>query len=215
MDHLDEWSNTFSQKIEQIKPSDRWILEIDNNICDSRSGWEYFVQDEAFGWFHCSQCYNSWESVNVCVVFHMKLDHNSGYMKQGTVKMRQLRQRCHKCNGDNFVKPEFPSNVRNNILDNLIIQIRKYCYKERNVPNLRDVRCGNVTHGRHISSHCEACKWGICKKQRVTMTSILQYQCKIREHTNQEHNICKCCCFCFLIILLILTVLFVVANSEL
>ncbi|XP_053567874.1 receptor-transporting protein 2-like [Bombina bombina] len=169
MDQPHEWRKIFNKKISQIKPSIKWTLEIDNNINPPVSGWKYFIQKHAFGRFCCSWCNHSWQSLNVFVVFIM--NNNGGYVKQGTVKMRLLGQRCYKCNRNMFEKPQFSRNVTNNILENLIISIQQYCYHERNVPNLFDVHDGQTSHGPHKSSHCEACKMGISHMPGVIPTS--------------------------------------------
>ncbi|XP_075427134.1 receptor-transporting protein 4-like [Ascaphus truei] len=105
--------------------------------------------------------------------------------------MRVLGQRCSSCDRQSFEEPEIPMNVGNKILDNLTRHIQNVCYGEGNVPRPQDVHDGHEMHGPHLSSHCEACKMGICsfnKPSFISLQSSIYRQLQSTRYSLHKHR---------------------------
>ena len=76
-----------------------------------------------------------WSGFPTQVLFHM---HWSEGESRGQVKMRVFAQSCQKCSQPSFEVPEFTEENISRILNNLVLQILKKCYREN--PGLRQSR---------------------------------------------------------------------------
>uniref|UniRef100_A0A8C3SX08 3CxxC-type domain-containing protein n=1 Tax=Chelydra serpentina TaxID=8475 RepID=A0A8C3SX08_CHESE len=156
------WQKIFSQKIGQMKPGDMWTLKVDYNLQsnDLEPGWKQFLQRHAFARFQCSQCWHAWHSAQVNVLFHMHLDRKQ---RRGQVKMKLFRQECKKCLVPKLELPEFSQENVERVLENLMLKLRGKCYREAiNPKELSKIIVEAQIMGPHDSSHCEACRLGIC-----------------------------------------------------
>ncbi|XP_024058152.1 receptor-transporting protein 3-like [Terrapene carolina triunguis] len=159
---MEIWQQIFSQKIGQMKPGDRWTLKVDYNLQsnDLDPGWKQFLQQHAFARFQCSQCWHTWHSAQVNILFHMHLDRKQ---RRGQVKMKIFRQECKKCLVPKLELPEFSQENVERVLENLMLKIRGKCYREAiNPHDLSKIIVEAQIMGPHDSSHCEACRLGIC-----------------------------------------------------
>lgn len=82
---------------------------------------------------------------------------------QGHALMRLFAQRCQKCYGAQFEKPEFSINSAMRILNNLVYRIRERCYgngirKFSEIPVIPEL----PLEGSHDMANCEACALGCC-----------------------------------------------------
>uniref|UniRef100_A0A674HIF5 3CxxC-type domain-containing protein n=1 Tax=Taeniopygia guttata TaxID=59729 RepID=A0A674HIF5_TAEGU len=110
--------------------------------------------------FQCSQCFYSWSSAKVHILFHMC--HCQGW---GTVLMRIFRQKCRRCRNSQLEDPDFSLDTVETILHNLVIKILQYFYKKPVQPSdLLEVVVDTPVTGPHEHAHCEACELGICSR---------------------------------------------------
>lgn len=77
--------------------------------------------------------------------------------------MRLFAQRCQKCSGAQFEKPEFSIESAMRILNNLVYRIRERCYgngirKFSEIPVIPEL----PLEGSHDMANCEACILGFC-----------------------------------------------------
>lgn len=82
---------------------------------------------------------------------------------QGYVLMRLFAQRCKKCSGAQFEKPEFSTESAMRILNNLVYRIQERCYgngirKFSEIPVIPEL----PLDGSHDMANCEACNLGFC-----------------------------------------------------
>lgn len=73
--------------------------------------------------------------------------HWSERERRGRVKMRVFAQRCRKCFQALFEAPEFIEENISRILNNLVLQILKKCYRERfkfeeEIPTIKEISRG-------------------------------------------------------------------------
>uniref|UniRef100_A0A674GGJ0 3CxxC-type domain-containing protein n=1 Tax=Taeniopygia guttata TaxID=59729 RepID=A0A674GGJ0_TAEGU len=114
--------------------------------------------------FQCSQCFYSWSSAKVHILFHMC--HCQGW---GTVLMRIFRQKCRRCRNSQLEDPDFSLDTVETILHNLVIKILQYFYKKPVQPSdLLEVVVDTPVTGPHEHAHCEACELGICSRAQGT-----------------------------------------------
>lgn len=110
--------------------------------------------------FQCSQCFYSWSSAKVHILFHMC--HCQGW---GTVLMRIFRQKCRRCRNSQLEDPDFSLDTVETILHNLVIKILQYFYKKPvQSSDLLEVVVDTPVTGPHERAHCEACELGICSR---------------------------------------------------
>lgn len=114
--------------------------------------------------FQCSSCSRNWASAQVQVLFHM---HWSEGESRGRVKMRVFAQRCQKCSQPSFEVPKFTEGNISRILNNLVLQILKKCYREGftlvEIPMIKEISL----EGPHDSDNCEACLQGFCVQSEL------------------------------------------------
>ncbi|XP_012885673.1 PREDICTED: receptor-transporting protein 3 [Dipodomys ordii] len=158
---IEIWKQVFQELIQEVKPWHKWTLEWDKDILpDSpKPGWVKW-QQKAFARFQCSSCSRNWASGHIQVLFYMRWNKQR---HQGQVKMRTFAQRCKKCPSSPFEVPEFTLENISRILNNLVLQILKKCYKEGFKP-MEEVSVIKDTEleGPHDSTNCEACLQGFC-----------------------------------------------------
>ncbi|KAM3932662.1 receptor-transporting protein 3-like [Leptodactylus fuscus] len=164
------WIDTFQslQKIElEEKYGNKWILQFNYNLVDKlteeekRKGWK-ISQTTKFASFNCSNCSHFWNSSRVTLIFHYCL----GKSKTGQVFLRPFCQICRQCNSEYFMKPKFKEESVKAALENLILKIRKNCYREKIRNISQDVMYRTIRTKPHESDLCEACMEGICNKER-------------------------------------------------
>ena len=134
-------------------------------MCPSGTAHNWAVLSQAEGLvfflhgFQCSSCSRNWASAQVQVLFHM---HWSEGESRGQVKMRVFAQRCQKCSQPSFEVPKFTEENISRILNNLVLQILKKCYREGftlvEIPVIKEISL----EGPHDSDNCEACLQGFC-----------------------------------------------------
>ncbi|XP_059543318.1 receptor-transporting protein 4 [Myotis daubentonii] len=156
-----EWEQKFQELMQEVKPRHRWTLKFDETLkpdCVAQGRKQY--QQKAFGRFQCSSCRRRWASAKVQVLCHMYLEPRQS---QGHVLMRLFAQRCQKCYGAQFEKPEFSIDSAMRILNNLVYRIRERCYgngirKFSEIPVIPEL----PLEGSHDMANCEACALGCC-----------------------------------------------------
>uniref|UniRef100_A0A674HL60 3CxxC-type domain-containing protein n=1 Tax=Taeniopygia guttata TaxID=59729 RepID=A0A674HL60_TAEGU len=156
------WQSIFAVKMEEMHITDPWTLLEDDalQVQACGPGWKEFVQRHALGRFQCSQCFYSWSSAKVHILFHMC--HCQGW---GTVLMRIFRQKCRRCRNSQLEDPDFSLDTVETILHNLVIKILQYFYKKPVQPSdLLEVVVDTPVTGPHEHAHCEACELGICSR---------------------------------------------------
>ncbi|XP_006871958.1 PREDICTED: receptor-transporting protein 4 [Chrysochloris asiatica] len=158
---INSWEQIFQDLIQQVEPWARWTLKLDETLqpdCMS-PGWKQY-QQKAFGRFQCSSCQRRWASAKVQVLCQMYWEH---WRSQGQVLMRFFAQRCKKCHGSQFEKPEFSSESTMMILNNLVQRIleRFYSVDMRTAPPI-PVTAEVPLQGPHDTTNCEACLLGFC-----------------------------------------------------
>ncbi|XP_069009537.1 receptor-transporting protein 3-like [Embiotoca jacksoni] len=152
-------TSIFQDKAQDLEQGDTWRLEFDGNIVpnDPNPGWVEYIRNTS-AWFHCSMCPRGWPSNRVMVVFHMRL-----VDRQGTVKVRVLRQNCKNCDDapmeDATITPE---NIAI-LMENLVKKIRIKCYHENLGQQFRPPMDFEVK-SPHEPEHCEGCLKGICTR---------------------------------------------------
>nr|KAF6383531.1 receptor transporter protein 4 [Pipistrellus kuhlii] len=155
------WEQTFQELMQEVNPWHRWTLKFDETLqlgCVAQGGKQY--QQTAFGRFRCSSCRRIWGSAKVQVLCHMYLKPRES---QGHVFMRLFAQRCKKCSGTQFEKPEFSTESAMRILNNLVYRIQERCYgngimKFSEIPVIPEL----PLDGSHDMANCEACNLGFC-----------------------------------------------------
>ncbi|XP_075717916.1 receptor-transporting protein 3-like [Rhinoderma darwinii] len=163
------WIDTFySLQKEHLEERHRkrWVLQFNYRLVDKLTddqkmkGWK-ISQTARHASFTCLKCSNFWNSSRVTLIFHYCL----GKTKTGTVLLRPFSQMCRQCNNDCFINPTFKVENVTAILENLILKIRKNCYREEIDRDIQDVKhriyIRTKPHERHL---CEACMDGVCNK---------------------------------------------------
>ncbi|KAL8188280.1 UNVERIFIED_CONTAM: hypothetical protein K2H54_064574 [Gekko kuhli] len=158
---MDEWREVFRQRMREAKPGDAWSLGAEERLEASNlePGWKKARQEHARASFLCSQCYHTWFSYQVMILFHMCWERP---LRQGWVRMRLFRQQCHRCSSARQEEPQFTREEMENVVQCLVLDIREKCYREGvHRPELLEV----VIEGRgpHKSECCEACQMGLHK----------------------------------------------------
>lgn len=155
------WEQTFQKLLQEVNLWDRWTLTFDETLQPDcvAVGWKQY-QQKAFGRFQCSSCRRSWASAQVQILCHMFLERRQF---QGQVLMRLFAQRCQKCPGAQFEKPQFSQESAMRILNNLVHRIQEKCYgngikKFSEIPVMPEV----PLDGSHDMANCEACSLGYC-----------------------------------------------------
>ncbi|XP_055275762.1 receptor-transporting protein 4 [Moschus berezovskii] len=188
-----EWEQTFQELICQEKPRARWTLKMDGNLrpdCVAQ-GWRQY-QQKGFGRFLCSSCCRRWASAQVQILCHMYLENQKS---PGKVLMRIFGQRCKKCSGSQFEKPDFSPESSKRILKNLVQRILEKFYRN----GIRKVSEIPVTLevplvGTHDKANCEACILRYCGRNLENCTtgperSSLSY---METGSSSPHNGDKC-----------------------
>ncbi|XP_027378404.1 receptor-transporting protein 3 [Bos indicus x Bos taurus] len=159
------WKRVFQELIQEVKPCHTWQLTLDKSLLPNilKPGWAQY-QQRTFARFQCSLCSRNWASAQVQVLFHM---HWSEGESRGQVKMRVFAQRCQKCSQPSFEVPEFTEENISRILNNLVLQILKKCYRE----GIKFVKSPMIKaialKGPHNSDNCEACLQGVCVQNDI------------------------------------------------
>ncbi|XP_006884232.1 PREDICTED: receptor-transporting protein 4 [Elephantulus edwardii] len=161
------WEQKFQELIREKKPQARWTLKLNGKLQPDcvAPGWKQYQQN-AFGRFQCSSCSRKWASAKVQVLCHM---YQEPPKSQGQVLMRLFAQRCKKCLGSQFEKPEFSSENTMRILHNLVQRILDRFYRTRDwtahdLPVIIEV----PLEGSHDIANCEACFLGFCVMRSMT-----------------------------------------------
>ncbi|XP_021028139.1 receptor-transporting protein 3 [Mus caroli] len=167
---IGQWQHVFQELMQEVKPWHKWTLIPDKNLLPNvlKPRWMQY-QQKTFARFHCPSCSRSWASGRVLVVFHMRWCEKK---VKGRVKMRAFAQRCNRCPEPPFATPEFTWDNISRILNNLLFQILKKCYKEGfkqmgEIPLLGDTSL----EGPHDSGNCEACLLGFCAQNDLGQAS--------------------------------------------
>ncbi|XP_047387880.1 receptor-transporting protein 3 [Sciurus carolinensis] len=165
---IEAWRQVFQMLIQEVKPWHKWTLTPDKGLLPNvlQPGWMQY-QLWTFARFWCSSCSRSWASAHVQVLFHM---HWSEGKSRGQVKMRVFAQRCKKCSQPPFEVPEFTQENITRVLNNLVIQILKKCYREgfklvKEIPAIKKI----CLQGPHDSKNCEACLLGFCAQSGLDL----------------------------------------------
>ncbi|XP_056419193.1 receptor-transporting protein 3-like [Hyla sarda] len=162
------WIDTFyslqKKDLEEIYRK-RWILQFSYSLEDNlteeqkKKGWK-ISQTTKFACFTCSKCSHFWNSSRVSLIFHYSL----GKTKTGTVLLRPFGQMCRQCDYDNFINPKFKEENVKVILENLILKIRKNCYREKIDSDIQDRKYPKIRTKPHEKDLCEDCIEGVCNK---------------------------------------------------
>ncbi|KAM5314403.1 receptor-transporting protein 3 isoform 1-T2 [Glossophaga mutica] len=162
------WQKAFQELIQEVKPRHQWTLTLDKGLVPNSllPGWAQY-QQWAFARFKCSLCSRSWASAHVCVLSHMRWSKTES---KGQVRMRIFAQRCKKCAQPPFEVPEFTEENTSRILNNLVLQILKRCYREgpksaEEIPTIKDT----PLEGPHDTNNCEACLQGSCAQSGLDL----------------------------------------------
>ncbi|KAG8003746.1 Receptor-transporting protein 2 [Nibea albiflora] len=155
-----EWTRIFQNKVDDLDKEDSWRLQFDDHINPNspNQGWKQYIRNTC-GRFKCTKCGRGWSSVQVKVVFQMRLIGG-----QGTVKVRPLRQNCKRCDEAPMEKPSITHDNINILLKNLVEKIRIKCYHEDVGKRNRPFKWLDVS-SPHEPAHCEACTHGICTRR--------------------------------------------------
>lgn len=89
-----------------------------------------------------------------------------GKTKTGSVLLRPFGQICRQCNYDCFINPTFKEESVKAILENLILKIRKNCYREKIDRDIQDIKLPIRKTKPHERDLCEACMDGVCNKDQ-------------------------------------------------
>ncbi|XP_048357968.1 receptor-transporting protein 2-like [Sphaerodactylus townsendi] len=154
-----EWRGVFQEQIQEEKPNHDWSLKMDQQLGNSEAGWKQVLQEHAHARFRCSQCYHSWSSHQVFILFLMRFEQSQ---RQGWVRMRVFRQQCDNCASGKYEEPQFTEMDVSRIIRHLILDIREKCYKEHvDRSELSEVIWEHT--GPHKYQRCEAFKLGFHK----------------------------------------------------
>ncbi|XP_008289920.1 receptor-transporting protein 3-like [Stegastes partitus] len=154
-----DWIREFQLRAKSLREGHSWRLEFDGNIVPNQPnpGWKKYIRNTSAR-FKCSECGRSWPSNWVTFIFHMRLaDRN------GTVKVRSLRQNCKNCYDAPMEEPSVSTDNIGILMENLMEKIRIKCYHEDLGEKNRPARSLDV-QSPHEPSHCEACRLGICTR---------------------------------------------------
>nr|XP_023659773.1 receptor-transporting protein 4-like isoform X1 [Paramormyrops kingsleyae] len=156
---LDDWQRTFNQlKRTTFPDSDTWRLEFKHNLPERLTnngtiiGWRVYHR-RAHGRFRCSSCPNQWTSDRAVVLFAYR---HERFRNQGKVMIRLFGQRCLNCRM-NYEQLELSMRT---VLRDLVLEIRRKCYHERNAPAPQGHGSDNIERvmtGPHREELCEAC----------------------------------------------------------
>ncbi|XP_066446264.1 receptor-transporting protein 3-like [Eleutherodactylus coqui] len=168
------WIDTFQslqKKDLEERYRKKWILQFNYRLTDhlteeqKKKGWKISPMQKLAS-FTCSKCSHFWNSGVVNLIFHYCL----GKTKTGTVLLRPFRQICRQCANDFFINPTFQSESVKEILENVILKIRKNCYREkfeRNTPHTKLF----IKTKPHESELCEACRIRLCQNGHGVISS--------------------------------------------
>ncbi|XP_051549464.1 receptor-transporting protein 3-like [Myxocyprinus asiaticus] len=157
------WNSALQERASELH-EDTWNIVFDESIVahTPAPGWYQYISG-SFARFSCSLCKRSWMSKRVQVVFHFYLNTASS-PKSGTIKVRRFKQKCRRCAEAQMEDPNFPVENIDVLVERLVGKIRMRCYRE----NLGETNRASKFHGRvngpHESSHCEACREGVCSQ---------------------------------------------------
>ncbi|XP_058494832.1 receptor-transporting protein 3-like [Solea solea] len=154
---LSEWTSVFLGEAKGVLHGDTWKLRFDPSIQPNspEPGWKEYVSNTGAR-FRCTQCPRAWPSNRVMVIFHMRLSDG-----KGRVKVKSFKQSCNKCTNPPMVDPDISTENITILMKNLVMKIRRKCYKEK-------LDQGDYNHewlevnNPHEPNHCEGCKEGIC-----------------------------------------------------
>ncbi|DAA16858.1 TPA: receptor (chemosensory) transporter protein 3 [Bos taurus] len=224
------WKRVFQELIQEVKPCHTWQLTLDKSLLPNilKPGWAQY-QQRTFARFQCSLCSRNWASAQVQVLFHM---HWSEGESRGQVKMRVFAQRCQKCSQPSFEVPEFTEENISRILNNLVLQILKKCYREGikfvNSPMIKAI----ALKGPHNSDNCEACLQGVCPTPAESLPTSWSPRMNTsfqRERRDQDSSCDQsfyshpaqhprstgigCCCFILTLIVIIIIIVAVIVVA--
>ncbi|KAK7889366.1 hypothetical protein WMY93_024926 [Mugilogobius chulae] len=123
------------------------------------AGWEQYIRQTGAR-FRCSLCRRTWPSNKVIVLFHFYLDNNT---HEGIVKVRPYRQNCKICTDAPMEEPSFEMHYIEILMENLVKNIRKKCYRDVFDEQPRDY-AGVDVDSPHEPEHCEGCIHGVCNR---------------------------------------------------
>ncbi|XP_061490520.1 receptor-transporting protein 2-like [Rhineura floridana] len=203
------WREVFEKQIKGVKPGDAWRLVMDQRLdfhyVDTR--WRKWLMEHAHARFMCSRCCHSWSSHQAVILFHM---HWEQHGRQGQVKMRLFGQKCQKCFSNKYEEPQFSEDDVDNILEDMILEIREKCYGER-IDHSKFSKVIVNDSGPHMRGYCEACQLGIHKRLHG-QPNYPEHHRELQSKGNLEaikqtgtptstgsYN----CCTCFIIIIII------------
>ncbi|KAF4097986.1 receptor-transporting protein 3-like [Onychostoma macrolepis] len=155
------WNSSLQDQISELH-DDTWNIEIDETIEENRPArdWHQYISG-SFAQFRCSLCRKGWGSKRVQVLFHFHLDTK---INQGTIKVRRFKQKCRRCTQAQWEDPNFPVENIDVLIERLVRNIRKKCYREDLGETNRSSVFNGKINGPHESAHCEACHKGICSQ---------------------------------------------------
>nr|XP_023659774.1 receptor-transporting protein 4-like isoform X2 [Paramormyrops kingsleyae] len=153
------WSDTFAQLEEdELEHGDSWAFQFNYSLTETltkeerRRGWKIYCH-RAYGRFRCSSCPNQWTSDRAVVLFAYR---HERFRNQGKVMIRLFGQRCLNCRM-NYEQLELSMRT---VLRDLVLEIRRKCYHERNAPAPQGHGSDNIERvmtGPHREELCEAC----------------------------------------------------------
>ncbi|KAA0712475.1 Receptor-transporting protein 3 [Triplophysa tibetana] len=152
------WNNAIRQKYTELH-GHTWHVEFDDSITPDGTapGWYQYISG-SFAGFTCSLCKRYWASKRVQVIFNFHLNSS----KQGTIKVRRIKQECKSCDEAQMEEPNFPDENVDVLVERVVTKIRMRCYRENLGDTNRASKLYDKIEGPHESSHCEACQLGIC-----------------------------------------------------
>ncbi|XP_054839735.1 receptor-transporting protein 3-like [Eublepharis macularius] len=161
---MNDWRKIFKEQMQEVKPNDVWRLKMDWQLDFNHfsPGWVQVLQDQAHARFTCSQCYHSWLSYQVVILFHMNWEQKE---RRGSVLMKPFRQQCLKCSSEKHEVPEFTETDVTSVIHHLILDIQEKCYGEYvDRSELSEVVWDREYDGPHKRQQCEACRMGLHRK---------------------------------------------------
>ncbi|XP_054838650.1 receptor-transporting protein 2-like [Eublepharis macularius] len=163
--NMSDWRRVFQEQMQVAKPNDVWSLKMDQQLDFNHlgPGWVQVLQEHAHARFTCSQCYHSWSSHRVVILFHMYWER---YERRGWAWMRVFRQQCHECSSEKHEEPQFTETDVASAIHRLILDIRDNCYGEYVDRSELSEVVWDTEHDGHIHQECEACQMGLHRKQR-------------------------------------------------
>ncbi|XP_059424744.1 receptor-transporting protein 3-like [Carassius carassius] len=155
------WNRSLQKKASDLH-GDTWKIETDQTILENcqAPNWHQYISG-SFADFRCSLCRRTWGSSRVQVMFHF---HLNGASRQGSIKLRCYKQECRTCNEAEWEDPNFPVENIDVLVERLVKNIRKKCYRENLGEANRSSAFDGRSDGPHEGAHCEACRRGICNQ---------------------------------------------------